>query len=73
MIRNHIKEFGSADDGRLFRTSRGGHLLSKEYGDLWRRLKASSHQAMTHEGTALSPGAAPFQFVVSTGSEGWLV
>ncbi|MEU3601033.1 site-specific integrase [Streptomyces sp. NPDC006798] len=39
MIRDHIKEFGTADDGRLFRASRGGHLLSKEYGDIWKAAR----------------------------------
>ncbi|MFI1868594.1 tyrosine-type recombinase/integrase [Streptomyces jumonjinensis] len=42
MIRDHIKEFGTADDGRLFRASRGGHLLSKEYGDLWKAARLSA-------------------------------
>ncbi|WP_194292586.1 tyrosine-type recombinase/integrase [Streptomyces katsurahamanus] len=39
MIRDHIKEFGTADDGRLFRASRGGRLLSKEYGDIWKAAR----------------------------------
>ncbi|MFF5648821.1 hypothetical protein ACFY8N_10335 [Streptomyces collinus] len=33
LIREHIKEFGTGEDGRLFRAAQGGHLLSKEYGE----------------------------------------
>ncbi|WP_314222922.1 hypothetical protein [Streptomyces zaehneri] len=32
----HRKEFGTAEDGRLFRAPQGGHLLSKEYGEAWK-------------------------------------
>lgn len=39
MIREHIKEFGTAEDGRLFRAVLGGHLLSKEYGELWKAAR----------------------------------
>jgi integrase len=39
MIREHIKEFGVAEDGRLFRAVRGGHLLSKEYGEVWKAAR----------------------------------
>jgi integrase len=39
LVREHIKEFGTADDGRLFRAARGGHLLSKEYGELWKAAR----------------------------------
>ncbi|MFE9699459.1 tyrosine-type recombinase/integrase [Streptomyces sp. NPDC006270] len=46
LIRVHIKEFGTAEDGRLFRAARGGSLLSKEYGDIW---KAARRAALTKE------------------------
>ncbi|MFI9245747.1 hypothetical protein ACIGXF_24925 [Streptomyces sp. NPDC053086] len=36
LVREHIKEFGTAEDGRLFRAVQGGGLLSKEYGEAWR-------------------------------------
>ncbi|MDX2696634.1 tyrosine-type recombinase/integrase [Streptomyces ipomoeae] len=39
MIREHIKEFGTAEDGRLFRAVQGGHLLSKDYGELWQAVR----------------------------------
>ncbi len=35
MLREHIAEFGVAPDGRLFRAARGGHVLTKEYGEIW--------------------------------------
>ncbi|MGA5128386.1 tyrosine-type recombinase/integrase [Streptomyces olivoreticuli] len=35
MLREHIEEFGTAPDGRLFRAARGGHVLTKEYGEIW--------------------------------------
>lgn len=47
LIRDHIAEFGTAEDGRLFRAARGGGLLSKEYGGTW---KAARLDALTpHE------------------------
>ncbi|MEU2582547.1 site-specific integrase [Streptomyces avermitilis] len=36
LVREHLKEFGTAEDGRLFRAPQGGHLLSKEYGEAWK-------------------------------------
>ncbi|MFD8823142.1 hypothetical protein ACFV1C_12385 [Streptomyces sp. NPDC059605] len=39
LIRDHIKEFGTAEDGRLFRVVRNGGLLSKEYGDIWKAAR----------------------------------
>jgi len=45
----HIKEFGTAEDGRLFRAAQGGHLLSKEYGEVW---KAARLAALTESETA---------------------
>ncbi|NUL02445.1 hypothetical protein HRW07_04130 [Streptomyces lunaelactis] len=51
MIREHIKEFGTAEDGRLFRAIQGGHLLSKEYGEVW---QAARLEVLT-ESEAASP------------------
>lgn len=39
LIRDHIAEFGTAEGGRLFRAARGGSLLSKEYGDIWKAAR----------------------------------
>jgi integrase len=35
ILRGHIAEFGTAEDGRLFRTERGGVVGSTAYGDVW--------------------------------------
>lgn len=39
MLREHLRKFGAAKDGRLFRASRGGHVLSKEYGEIWQAAR----------------------------------
>ncbi|GGS59012.1 hypothetical protein GCM10010206_21170 [Streptomyces cinerochromogenes] len=51
LIREHIKEFGTAEDGRLFRAAQGGHLLSKEYGEVWKAARL----AVLTETEAASP------------------
>ncbi|MFJ8026722.1 hypothetical protein [Streptomyces sp. NPDC096311] len=51
LVREHIQEFGTAEDGRLFPAPQGGHLLSKEYGEAW---KAARLAALT-ESEAASP------------------
>ncbi|WP_405912807.1 tyrosine-type recombinase/integrase [Streptomyces sp. NBC_00963] len=35
LLREHIARYGTADDGRLFRASRGGRVASTEYCNLW--------------------------------------
>ncbi|MFF4438260.1 tyrosine-type recombinase/integrase [Streptomyces sp. NPDC001621] len=51
LVREHIKEFGTAEDGRLFRAAQGGGLLSKEYGELWKAARL----AVLTEAEAASP------------------
>lgn len=34
-------QFGTGEDSRLFRAARGGHLLSKEYGEVWKAARRS--------------------------------
>lgn len=47
LLRDHIKRYGTAPDGRLFRAARGGRVRSTEYCDLW---KAAREEALTpHE------------------------
>ncbi|WP_406189395.1 site-specific integrase [Streptomyces anulatus] len=41
LIRFHIDEFGTTEDGRLFRAVRNGGLLSKEYGNVWKAARLS--------------------------------
>jgi integrase len=51
LIREHIRKFGTAEDGRLFRAAQGGHLLSKEYGEVWKAARL----AVLREPEASSP------------------
>jgi integrase len=51
LVREHIKEFGTAEGGRLFRAAQGGGLLSKEYGEVWRAARL----AVLTESEAASP------------------
>ncbi len=51
LLRAHIKEYGTADDGRLFRAHRGGHGLSKEYGEIWQKAR----RAVLSQEEAASP------------------
>jgi integrase len=51
LIREHIKEFATGEDGRLFRAAQGGHLLSKEYGEVWKAARL----AVLTESEAASP------------------
>ncbi|WP_254712201.1 hypothetical protein [Streptomyces sp. TRM64462] len=47
LLRDHIKRYGTAPDGRLFRAASGGRVRSTEYCDLW---KAAREEALTpHE------------------------
>lgn len=57
MIRDHIKEFGTAEDDRLFRAVRGGHVLSKEYGEIW---KAARLAALSESEAASALAEVPY-------------
>lgn len=39
ILREHIREFGTAEDGRLFQTERGGVVGSTAYGDVWAEIR----------------------------------
>ena len=39
MLHNHLAEYGTTDDGHLFRGERGGPLPSVTYGRLWGRAR----------------------------------
>ncbi len=41
MLRWHIEAYGTAPDGRLFRTLRGGLLQESGYGKVWARARAA--------------------------------
>ncbi|MEW1830618.1 hypothetical protein [Streptomyces sp. NPDC088196] len=57
LVRKHIKEFGTSEDGQLFRTAQGGHLLSKEYGEAW---KAARLAALTEPEAASALADVPY-------------
>lgn len=40
ILREHIAEFGTANDGRIFQTERGGIVGSTAYGDVWAATRA---------------------------------
>ncbi|WP_067466656.1 hypothetical protein [Actinomadura macra] len=40
LLREHIAEFGTAPDGRIFQTERGGIVGSTAYGDVWTETRA---------------------------------
>lgn len=42
LLRRHIEKFGVGPDGRIFRAAEGGHLLSKEYSDVWKQCRAKA-------------------------------
>ncbi|MBM9506038.1 hypothetical protein [Actinacidiphila acididurans] len=39
LLRDHLEAHGTAPDGRLFRAAEGGHVLSKEYGEVWQEAR----------------------------------
>ncbi len=39
LLRDHVARFGVAEDGRLFRSERGGPLQETAYGAVWRRAR----------------------------------
>ncbi|MFC4517516.1 tyrosine-type recombinase/integrase [Streptomyces ehimensis] len=69
MLREHIATFGVAADGRLFRATQGGHLLSKEYGDLWKAARL----AVLTEAEAVTPLAEKPYSLRHAGVSLWLM
>jgi hypothetical protein len=39
LLRQHIEQFGTDDDGRLFRAVRNGPIRSQEYGSIWKEAR----------------------------------
>jgi integrase len=39
MLRDHLDTYGTAEDGRLFRATRGGRIRSTEYTEVWQRAR----------------------------------
>ncbi len=45
MLREHLDQHGTAEDGRLFRAVRGGRIGSTEYAQLWRAAREKALSA----------------------------
>ncbi|WP_432090549.1 tyrosine-type recombinase/integrase [Streptomyces sp. NRRL F-5630] len=56
-LREHIDRFGTAPDGRLFRTGRGGVVQDTGYGEVWERARAT---ALTPEEAASPLARRPY-------------
>ncbi|MGH3500952.1 MAG: hypothetical protein ACRDQA_08670 [Nocardioidaceae bacterium] len=39
VLRDHLTDYGTTQDGRLFRTARGGVVGSTGYGDVWAQAR----------------------------------
>ncbi|MFJ2111759.1 tyrosine-type recombinase/integrase [Streptomyces sp. NPDC087850] len=57
MLREHIEQFGTGDDGRLFAAVRGGPIRSQEYGAVW---KEARRRALTPAQVASSLADVPY-------------
>ncbi|GAA2071357.1 tyrosine-type recombinase/integrase [Streptomyces albiaxialis] len=57
MLRRHVKEFGTADDGRLFCNERGGVIGSSSYSRTWEDARAL---ALTPEQFASPLAGTPY-------------
>ena len=57
LLRWHLRAFGCADDGRLFRGARGGPLSESLYGRIWHQARAA---AIPEDGTGAQPARRPY-------------
>ncbi len=57
LLRWHLRAFGCAADGRLFRGARGGPLSESLYGRIWHQARAA---AMPQDGTGTQPARRPY-------------
>jgi len=45
LLRTHQDQFGTADDGRLFRTESGGEIQDSHYAAMWRKARIEALSA----------------------------
>ncbi|MFI6788886.1 hypothetical protein ACIBG4_16320 [Nonomuraea sp. NPDC050383] len=57
MLREHIAEYGNAEDGRIFSTGTGGTYSSSAYSYVWQEAR---RLALTPEQVASSLAARPY-------------
>lgn len=67
-LREHLAEFKTGPDGRLFRASQGGVVLSKEYAAVWKKAR---DKGLTDEQAATPLAAVPYSLRHACVS-GWL-
>jgi hypothetical protein len=48
MLRNHLKRYGTAPDGRIFQTVRGGHIQDSAYSAVWAEARAAALTPAQH-------------------------
>jgi integrase len=68
LLRWHLRAFGCAADGRLFRGARGGPLSESLYGRIWHQARAA---AMPDDGTGAQPARRPTTFAMPRCRYGW--
>jgi integrase len=57
LLRWHLRAFGCAEDGRLFRGARGGPLSESLYGRIWHQARTA---AIPENGTGTQPARRPY-------------
>ena len=57
LLRWHLRAFGCAEDGRLFRGARGGPLSESLYGRVWHQARTA---AIPEDGTGAWPARRPY-------------
>ena len=57
LLRWHLRAFGCAEDGRLFRGARGGPLSESRYGRVWHQARTA---AIPEDGTGTWPVRRPY-------------
>ena len=55
LLRWHMRAFGCADDGRLFRGARGGPLSESLYGRIWHQARAAAIPGRQAPGRCAAP------------------
>ncbi|MFD0571772.1 tyrosine-type recombinase/integrase [Kitasatospora gansuensis] len=68
LLREHIEKYGTAPDGRLFQTFRGGLVQESSYGVVWSKARA---EVLTAEQQETPLGDRPYDWR-HAGISGWL-
>ena len=68
MLREHIRTFGVAPDGRLFRNAAGDYIDASAYGITWGRAREAALALDVH---ALELASAPTTYATLASRSGW--